>query len=335
MKAAVFHGPRDVRTEDVPDPVLLPGDVLIRIRACGICGSDLHAYKHGLFPELGVPVDSGRILGHEFSGDVARIEGEVPGISPGDRVTSIFMGGNAELVRIPALVTPAVFRLPDNVSYEEAATVEPLANSVHAVGLANVSGGETCVVLGVGIIGLGVIQVLKTKAPGTIIAVDLSDRRLEMAKELGAEVVINAAREDAYARVIDLTGSVPIGWTETAEPAANVDVVFDCAGAAIGQEGSSLQEGLRLVKENGKVIVVAVPERPVEIQSGLVVRKGAAIIGSWAWTLDEFREALALIADKRVERQCLVTHEFPLERAKEAYETALSADECIKVVLKP
>ena len=89
-----------------------------------------------------------------------------------------------------------------------------------------------------------------------------------------------------------------------------------------------------MVKESGRVIVVAVPERPVELQSGLLVRKGASIIGSWAWTLDEFREALDMISASQVDRQCLITHEFPLERAKEAYETALSADECIKVILK-
>lgn len=319
----------------MPDPALTPGDVLIRIRACGICGSDLHTYKHGLFPELGVPVGSGRILGHEFSGDVMETDGEVPGVGVGDRVTSIFMGGAAELARIPALVTPAVFRLPDNVSYEEGATVEPLANSLHAVGLADVSGGETCVVLGVGVIGLGVIQVLRAKAPGRIIAVDLSDRRLEMARQLGADLTINAAKEDAYARVLESVGFVPVGFSESAEAAANVDVVFDCAGAGLEREGSGLQEGLRMVKENGKVIVVAVPERPVEFQSGLLVRKGASIIGSWAWTLDEFREALGLISTRRVDRQCLITHEFPLEKASEAYETALSADECIKVMLKP
>jgi 2-desacetyl-2-hydroxyethyl bacteriochlorophyllide A dehydrogenase len=335
VKAAVFHGPRDVRTEEVPDPVPGDGDVLIRVRACGICGSDLHTYKHGLFPELGIPVDSGRILGHEFSGDVVEVNGEVPGVSAGDRVTTIFMGGAAEFLRIPALVTPAICRLPDNVSYEEAATVEPLANSVHAVALANLNGGETSVVLGVGIIGLGVIQVLKTNEAGKIVAVDLSDRRLAMAKELGADVIINAAREDAYDRVLEATGSTPLGFSTPAEPAGNVDAVFDCAGAGIDQNGSSLQEGLRMVKEGGKVIVVAVPERPVELQSGLLVRKGASIIGSWAWTLDEFREALDLIATGRVDRRRLITHEFPLQRAREAYETALSADESIKVLIKP
>lgn len=335
MRAAVFYGPRDVRVEEVPDPVLEPGDVLIRVRACGICGSDLHTYKHGLYPELGIEVGGARVMGHEFSGEVVETEGDAPGVSVGDRVTAIFMGGLAEFVRIPALLVPAIHRFPEHVGYEEAATTEPLANSLHAVGLAGVRGDETCVVLGVGIIGLGVIQVLRAKAPGRIIAVDLSDRRLAMAKALGAEATVNAAKEDAYARVLDLTGAVPLGFSVSAPAAGNVDVVFDCAGAAIGSEGSSLADGLRMVREGGKIVVVAVPERPIEIDSALLVRKGASIIGSWAWTLDEFREALDLIASGRVDRKPLITHEFPLERAKEAYETALSADESIKVLVKP
>jgi threonine dehydrogenase-like Zn-dependent dehydrogenase len=96
MKAAVFHGPGDVRFEHVATPELEDGEVLIRVRACGICGSDLHTYRHGLFPELGLPIEKGRILGHEFSGEVAEVRGDVPGVSVGDRVTTVGVGGNAE-----------------------------------------------------------------------------------------------------------------------------------------------------------------------------------------------------------------------------------------------
>jgi 2-desacetyl-2-hydroxyethyl bacteriochlorophyllide A dehydrogenase len=336
MKAAVLYGPRDVRVEEVETAGLLAGDVLIRIRACGICGSDLHTYKHGLLLELGAPVNSGRILGHEFSGDVAEINGQVEGLKVGDRVTCVNFGANAEYLRIPAAITPAIFHVPPEVSYEEAATTEPLANSVHAVGLASPVDGETVVVIGAGIIGLGVVQVLKAvSSTKIIIVVDLSDKRLAMAKQLGADVVINAASEDPYQKVLEITGSTPISFAGD-QPAGNVDIVFDCAGASREHAGPPpLQQALMMVRENGKVVLVAVSERPFEIESNAIMRKGVRLFGSWAWSLDEFGEALKLMQSGKVARKQLTTHEFPLDRAKEAYETQLKAEEAIKVLIKP
>ena len=116
MKAAVFYGPGDVRCEDIEKPKLDNGDVLLRIRACGICGSDLHTYRHGMFEDLGAPVESGRVLGHEFSGEVAEINGEAPGIKIGDRVCAVSIGGNAEFLKIPALMVPIISPISDNVS---------------------------------------------------------------------------------------------------------------------------------------------------------------------------------------------------------------------------
>ena len=95
MKAAVFHGPQDVRFEEIDAPALADGDVLLRVKACGICGSDLHTYKHGMFQQLGNPIEQGRVLGHEFSGEVIATGGPIPGVNLGDRVTSIGVGANA------------------------------------------------------------------------------------------------------------------------------------------------------------------------------------------------------------------------------------------------
>jgi 2-desacetyl-2-hydroxyethyl bacteriochlorophyllide A dehydrogenase len=335
MKAAVFHGPRDVTVEEVETPKLLPGDVLIRIRACGICGSDLHTYRHGLFPELGAPVGSGRILGHEFSGDVAEISGEVKGIQVGDRVTCVSFGGNAEYLRIPAVATPIISHIPPEVSYEEAATNEPLANAVHAVGLAGPGDGETAVVIGAGIIGLGVVQVLKALCHlKMIVVIDLSDKRLAMARQLGADAVINAELEDPYQKVLELTGSTPVSFTDG--PAGGVDIVFDCAGVSREQAGPpTLQQALMMAKENGKVVLVAVSEKPFQIEANLIMRKGLKVFGSWAWTLPEFAQALDLMRTGKVDRKRLVSHEFPLDQAGEAYETQLNVEEAIKVLIKP
>lgn len=335
MKAAVFYGPRDVRVEEVQTPTLLPGDVLIRIRACGICGSDLHTYKHGLLPELGVPAGPGRILGHEFSGDVAEINGEAKGLQAGDRVTCVSFGGNAEYLRMPAIVTPTILHIPPELSYEEAATNEPLANSVHAVGLAGPEEGNTVVVIGAGIIGLGVVQVLRAvTATKTIIIVDVSERRLAMAKQLGADAVVNAAVDDPYQKVLELTGSTPVSFADA--PAGGVDIVFDCAGVSREEAGRpTLQQALMMVRETGKVVLVAVSERPFEIEANLIMRKGLKVFGSWAWSLDEFAQALDLMRTGKVNRKPLVTHEFPLDKAKEAYETQLKVEEAIKVLIKP
>ena len=335
MKAAVFYGPRDVRVEEVETPKLLDGDVLIRIRACGICGSDLHTYKHGLFLELGAPINSGRILGHEFGGDVAEISGQVEGLKVGDRVTCANFGANAEYLRMPAPLAPAIFHIPPEISYEEAATNEPLANSLHAVNLASPVDGETVVVIGAGIIGLGVVQVLKALYSTRIIAVDVSDKRLAMAEQLGADVLINAASEDPYRKVLEITGSTPISFAED-QPAGGVDTVFDCAGVSREHAGPpTLWQALTMVKENGKVVLVAVSEKPFELDFNAIMRKGLKVFGSWAWSLDEFARALELMRSGKVDRKQLVTHEFPLDRAKEAYETQLRAEEAIKVVIKP
>jgi threonine dehydrogenase-like Zn-dependent dehydrogenase len=319
MKAAVLHGARDVRVEEVDTPQLQAGDVLLRIRACGICGSDLHTYKHGLFPELGMPVGTGRVLGHEFSGEIAEVAGQVEGIEVGDRVTTVSFGGAAEYVRIPALLAPAILRLPSEVSFEEAATNEPLATSLHAVHLAAPASGETAVVIGAGIIGLGVVQALQALCPTRIIVVDLSDKRLAMAKQLGADEVINAANVDPYEKVLEITGSTPISFVPVAS--GNVDMVFDCAGVTREHGGTTtLEQALLMVKENGRVVLVAVSEKP---------------FGSWAWSLDEFRESLELMRSGKVDRKPLISHEFPLDRAPEAYETQLKAEEAIKVMIKP
>lgn len=335
MKAAVFCGPRNIKIEEVETPRLETGDVLLKIKACGICGSDLHTYKLGIFPDLGVPAGSGRIMGHEFSAEVAEVAGQVEGLKVGDRVTSPGMGANAEYLKMPAAMRPIIFKIPPEVSYEEAATNEPLATSLHAVNLANPANGESHVILGAGIIGLGVLQVLKALSPVEVVVMDFSDKRLAMAKELGADVIINAAREDAYQKMLEMKGSRTLSFMEE-YPMSSVDTVYDCAGNTAEHTGTSaLWQALLMVKENGKVILAAILEKPLELEHNLIVRKGISLLGSWAWSLDEFAQALELLQSGKVNRKPLITHEFPLDKAREAFETQLNTEEAIKVVIKP
>jgi len=334
VKAAVYRGIRDIDVEEVAKPKLDPGEALIRVKACGICGSDLHMYKHGLFLDLGVPMGSGRVMGHEWSGEVVEINGKASDLKAGDRVSFAIYGASAEYIKLPASLAPIVPHVPDSVSYEDAATAEPLANSVHSVDLANPISEQTVVVMGLGIVGLGVIQVLKALHSVRIIAIDISDNRLAMAMQLGADDTINARKEDPVQKVFELAGSARIQFMD--EPIGNIDVAFDWAGVSIDNMGqSTLEQCLQMVKQNGTVVLGAVSEKSFQIDFNHVMRKGIRLFGSWGWTLPEYSKALELIELGKIDRKHLITHQFPLERAKEAYETAANAEEAIKVLIKP
>lgn len=334
MKAAVFHGPRDIRFEDVPRPELNEGEALMRIRACGICGSDLHTYREGLFLQLGLPLDKGRILGHEYSGEIVEIRGQMPSVRLGGRYTTVSMGGNAEFLRVTPQIAERLLPIPDDISFEEAATTEPLATSLHAVNLAAPTDDQVLVIMGAGIIGLGVLQGIKARSRARTIVVDLSARRLALAAQLGADLTIDASREDAVARLKTLYGATELSLLGSSD--TGIDTVFDCAGATARSSGVTvLEQAMGLVRQNGKVIVVAVFERKLELDLNVVVRKGIQLLGSWAWTPAEFAQALDLIASRKIDRRPLVTHRFSLEQAREAYETQMRADEAVKVLLTP
>lgn len=334
MKAAVFHGPQDVRFEEIDAPTLADGDVLLRVKACGICGSDLHTYKHGMFQQLGNPIEQGRVLGHEFSGEVIATGGPISGVSLGDRVTSIGVGANAEYLRIPKERVAMLLPIGDKISYAEAATTEPLATSLHAANLANGQDNEIHLVVGAGIIGLGILQCIKASSNAQVIVADLSEKRLAKAAELGADQVIDV-RSTPLVEALD-GGS---NFSEATLLDANIgtiDTVYDCAGMSKHFQGSSvLEQALTVVKENGKIVVVAVYEQSPNLDYNQIVRKGIQLMGSWAWSMEEFKIAADLIRKGEIDRQPLISHEFSLEQASEAYETQLRAETAIKVMFTP
>ena len=333
MKAAVLHGVRDVRCEEVARPELAQGEALLRVRACGICGSDLHTYREGLFLDLGVPTETGRILGHEFAGEIVEINGHIDGLAVGDRITTAAMGANAEFLKISAATARFLQPVADDVSFVEAATTEPLATSLHAVNLADVQDDETVVVMGAGIIGLGILQCIKARSSAKTIVVDLSDRRLSLAMELGADEIINARGGGVQEVLINDAGGEG-GLLDAQSGVANT--VFDCVGATRNFKGTTvLEQALAMVKPEGKVVVVAVFEKPLEIDPNIIVRKGVQMLGSWAWKPHEFVEALDLISSGAIDRKPLISHEFSLEEADVAYATQASTDEAIKVMLVP
>ena len=340
MKAACYHGLREITCEEVEKPEIVESmDIIVRVKACGICGSDLHTYKLGLFPEISVETPKGRIPGHEFGGEVVEVGKDVQGIQVGDRVTAITMGAMAEFVRArPAYLGLTVYKLPEEVSYEEAATIEPLATSLHAFRKGKPSDGQSVVIFGAGIIGLGIIQCfgalgLKMK---NIIAVDVSDKRLEMAKKMGATHVVNAVREDPYEKALEIAGSLPFTFMPDAASFPAVDIVYDAVGYIMERPGVPVvQQAIRIVKEGGNVVIVGVFESPVTLELGDLVTKQVNIAGSFAYMPDKVAECIELIRMKKIDRKSLISHSFPVDQCKDAFEKQVNFDGSVKVLIKP
>ena len=337
MKAAVFHSAHNITIEDVPYPRLDPDGVIIKVKACGICGSDLHLYRHGRRGSM--------IMGHEFSGDIVEIGKEVKGVKKGDRFVAIsgrgcgqcywcqhgqfircsklaflgygFPGAFAEYVPVP-LFKPGLYaaKLPDALTYEEGATAEPLSVALYAVTQAQPQPEDTVVVIGLGIIGLFIIQILKSMGLTQIIASGRRAKRLELAKESGAKVVVDAAKEDI----------VPI--VSKASASKGADIVFECAGSS-----STYQQAIQMVHRGGKVELVGLYQEPINWNPSSIVGNDITLIGcGLRWDLPG---AVDLLKSGKVNAKPLITHVFPLDKAKEAFDTQLEAEDAIKVLVKP
>lgn len=329
MKAAVYHGPRDIRVQDLDQPGITENEILVRVRACGICGSDLHMYRLGMFEVLGRPVANGRVMGHELSGEVVDVGSAVHDFRRGDRITGVGLGGFAEYVAVP-IDERGPYLLPPNVSFEEGATMEPLATSLHGVALAQPAAGETVVILGSGIIGLGCVQAIRATVDCRIIVVDGSQKRLAMARQFGADEIVNFTETDALEAVIELTGGAkPV--ERFGVRGGNADVVIDCAGARL-----SPNQGLHMLKQtNGRLVFIALFEQQPELDFNQVVRKHVTIQGSWTWTRDDYRQAIALVQSGQVDRKPLISHQYDLNDAPQAFAIQDQPDAAIKVLIKP
>ena len=245
MKAARLKGPRDIVLEEIPVPEISDDEVLVEVKYCGICGTDLHAFQAPGF----LPV--GTFLGHEFSGVLAKVGNKVEGWKPGDRVVVVpayscgecyackhgfpeicertmesigcftdegMPGGFTKFVRVP-IPQRRLYSLPEEVSFEEGALVEPLATSLHAVRISAFSPGDQAMVLGAGAIGLGVISFLKNAGAGLIIATEVNAKRAELANKLGADHVFNPQKvSNLQEEVLRITNGL------------GVNQVFDCSG---------------------------------------------------------------------------------------------------------
>jgi 2-desacetyl-2-hydroxyethyl bacteriochlorophyllide A dehydrogenase len=334
MKAAVLYNPHDLRVVDVPKPAVDPRGVLIKVNTVGVCGTDLHTYKLGMFEEMCLPTAEGLLFGHEFAGEVAAIgaDAEVRDIQVGDRVVGVAIGAYAEYCNVTPVVSsrPMVMKLPDEVSYEEAATIEPLVVSLVATRRAALQQGERALVIGAGMIGLGCVQVIHALHPDCDVTVcDVSDRRLEMARAFGASRTINAARQDLVTTVKELAGEKRVIYNATTS--GNVDVVIECAGLPL-----TLNQALELARPmTGRLISVALYEQSCEVDFNQVVAKNLTVTGTLGYTATDVEQAIRMIADGKVDRSPLITHRYALADAAAAFEAQLDTSGTLKAVIQP
>ncbi|RFC43834.1 MAG: L-iditol 2-dehydrogenase [Verrucomicrobia bacterium] len=342
MKALTLTAPSQFTFGDVPEPELAPNEVLVAVRACGICGSDIH----------GMDGSSGRrippiIMGHEAAGVIARIGQDVHGWEPGARVafdSMIFCGqcescrsghtnlcpdrrvigvscpdyrrhgAFAEYVAIPQhLLVP----LPEGLSFEEAAFGEPVGVALHAVNLVKPNQGDTAVVVGAGLIGLLVIQALKRAGCSRVLAVDLDENRLELARELGAELGLKASAPDVLSQVRDWAGD------------DGADIAMEVVGIT-----PTIQLAVRSVRKGGKVGAVGNLKPSVEFPLQEVVTREITVYGSCA-SSGEYTEALQAVADGSIRVTPLISAKAPISNGQVWFDKLHRGGDLLKVILHP
>lgn len=326
MRAVNIHGPNDVRVDEVAKPDLGPRDVLLKIDACGICGSDLTFAKHGFQREGGKPWP----LGHEAAGTVVAAGAEVKGIAPGLRAVINPMGaydniignGGSEgafadylLIRNAGLHTH-LLPLPEGMSAERAALVEPLAVALHGVNQANVNAASKVAVFGAGPIGLGAVFWLKRRGVKSIVSIDLSEERLKLARALGATATINPTTTDVHAALTELHGtSTPV----LGKPTTGTDVYIDMAGSTVG-----LQAILDAARFQARIVVTAAYALPVslDLQTMLLKELTLQMSVGYPTELPEVLATLAEVDDKDIAPY--VTHRFAFDEFAAAMEVAKS-----------
>ncbi|WZL73203.1 alcohol dehydrogenase catalytic domain-containing protein [Clostridiaceae bacterium 35-E11] len=324
--------------KEVNKPVIKEDEVLIKVISVGICGSDI--------PILGgtrdVPFPM--IPGHEFAGDIAEVGSKVNNFKVGDRVTAALVigcgnckfcvdgkeslceelietgihvdGAFAEYVAVPA---KTVFKLSDSMTYDQGASIDPIASAYRTVKKANLGSKDVVVIYGPGPIGLYAIQTAKVQGPKTIINIGVKgdEKRLAIAKEIGADYVINASEENVVERIREITNG------------EMVDVVLDATG-----HPSIVDPAIEMLKKGGTLAITGIFHKPVQVNLGKVVRSELNIFGTICYTRNEYKECIDLVERGRVVVEPLISHYFDLRDMDKAWDV-IQKRESIKIILKP
>jgi len=338
MKAAVYRSLQDIRIEEMPRPEIGPNEILVEMKACGICGSDLMEW----YLRNRTPL----VLGHEPAGVIVDTGENVKDFQVGERVfahhhvacltcqycvrgdytmcpqfgkTHIEPGGFAEYFKVP---TPNLqidtLKLPDNLSYEEATLIEPVGCCIRAQNKVGIRKGDNVAIIGAGPSGIIHAMLARISGANQILVTDLVDYRLRMAERLGADVAINPEDENIVKRVR--------GATED----RGADVVIVTAPNV-----KAVEDGVQIVRRGGKLLLFAPtqPDQYARLSPHRLFFSEITVIPSYSVSHIETRTALQLISSGRIRAKELITHCFPLSRISEAFQTAAKSKECLKIVV--
>ncbi len=339
MHAAVYYNNKDIRIEDLPKPRISPDEILVKVIASGICGSDvMEWYRVKKAP---------RILGHEISGEIEEAGKNVNQYKVGDRVfvshhvpcnecrycragfhtvcdtlksTNFDPGGFAQFIRVPEInVRFGTFVLPDEVSFDQGTFIEPLGCVIRGQRFADVKKGHTVLVIGSGISGLLHIQLAKAKGAAKVIATDIDEYRLDAAKRFGADVVINA--KDNVPAIV-----------KEANDGRLADVVIVCTAAL-----EAFDQAFKSVDRAGILLLFAptAPETRVPLPLFDVYFKGVKIVFSYAAVTQDIEEAIDLLKNKEINVNDMITHRFGLSNIQKGFDLVARADKSIKVIIEP
>lgn len=335
MKSISTGEPGKVVVNEIERPVADPGDVVVRIRACGICGTDTFFVAAG-----GMPVSADErlpiALGHEPAGEVVEVGAQVVGIEVGDHVVVnpmkapsglVGTGGPLGAMSEYLLVEQAVLgetleKVPAHVPFEVAALNEPMAVALHAVNRAEPGPADQAVVFGAGPIGLGATIWLKLRGVRHVAVVDIVPEKLERALAVGADAVIDSSREDVTARLTELHGE---SSNALGAPRAGSDIYLDAAGAP-----QVLEVTQASAKWGAKLVIVAVHKKPVDISG--ILRSELTILGSMGYPAEIFEVTPQLAAHwERFAK--IISHRVPFDDVQQAYDLALAPGAADKVVV--
>jgi len=338
MKAAVYYSLDDIRVEEMPKPKIGPDEILVEMKACGICGSDLMEW----YLKNRAPL----VLGHEPSGVIVEVGDKVENFKVGERVfahhhvacltchyclrgdytmcenfrqTRIHPGGFAEYFRVPAPnLQVDTLKIPDNVSFEEATLIEPVACCVRALTKCKVQPGNTGVIIGAGPSGIIHAMLSRSLGASQIIVSDLVKYRLEAARRFGADLAVNPLSESLVEKVREVTDGMGADMVIVTVP--NV---------------KALLEGMDVCRKGGTLCIFAPtpPSEYMRISPHRLFFSEIKVIPSYSTSHTETRTALKLISSGRIKAKELITHRFPLSRIGDAFKMAAKGKECLKVVV--
>jgi (R,R)-butanediol dehydrogenase/meso-butanediol dehydrogenase/diacetyl reductase len=306
LRAAIYHGIRDVRVEEVIEPKPGPAEAKVRVKYCGICGSDLHEYLHGLFPKSS--------FGHEACGEIIEVGGDVKGFQVGDNVIAVQKGAYAEYLVCPQ---ERMIKKPEKMSWERAAVVEPLSGAAYAIEKGGVRPSDTILIAGAGPVGLMVLIGLKAVGVEKIYVTEVSVTRRKKAEELGATLVLNPLAEKIPAKIKDLTAG------------KGVDVAVE----AVGIE-ATLKDCLASVRFQGKVIVQGIFTDRIPVHMLGFVTRETTMIGT---NSDNLPLAMSWTESKGIRPERIITKVIPLEQiSAEGFEVLTRKEkEEIKILVAP